>query len=98
MRTCAYLLFKAQNVGTDVRGIMHVRQSREDLVMMAGDMHMRQSRKDILIMAGDIHAREPKKDGSRQKLLQKAQVCEGLTFYEFSYTQAQKHRRAIRRT
>ena len=45
-------------------------------------------------MAGDIHAREPKKDGSRQK----AQACEGLTFYEFSYTKAQKHRRALRRT
>ena len=31
-------------------------------------------------------------------LLQKAQACEGLTFYEFSYAQAQKHRRAIQRT
>ena len=49
-------------------------------------------------MAGDIHAREPKKGGSRQKPVYKAQACEGLTFYEFSYTQAQKHRRAIRRT
>ena len=66
--------------------------------MMAGDMHTWQSRKDVLIMAGDIHAREPKKDGSRQKLLQKAHAYEGLTFYKFSYTQAQKHRRAIRRT
>ena len=66
--------------------------------MMTGDMHTRQSRKDILIMAGDRHAREPKKGGSRQKPLYKAQACEGLTFYEFSYTQAQKHRRAIRRT
>ena len=49
-------------------------------------------------MAGDIHAREPKKGGSRQKPLYKAQACEGLTFYEFLYTQAQKHRGAIRRT
>ena len=49
-------------------------------------------------MAGDRHAREPKKGGSRQKPLYKAQACEGLAFYEFSYTQAQKHRRVIRRT
>ena len=81
MRTCAYLLFKAENVGkvpaiysadTDVRG----------------DMHARQSRKDLLIMAGDMHARESKKDGLRKTQLQKAPVCEGLTFYEFSYAQA----------
>ena len=49
-------------------------------------------------MAGDMHERESKKDGSRKTQLQKAQACEGLTFYEFSFTQAQVHRRAIRRT
>ena len=85
------MLFKAENVGkgpaiysadTDVRG----------------EMHARESRKDLLFMAGDMHARESKKDGSRKTQLQKAQACEGLTFYEFSFTQAQKHRRAIRRT
>ena len=61
-------------------------------------MHARESRKDLLFMAGDMHVRESKKDGPRKTPLQKAQACEGLTFYEFSYLQAQKHRRAIRRT
>ena len=91
MRTCEYLLFKAENVGK----VPTIYSADTDT---RGEMHARESRKDLLIMAGDMHARESKKDGSRQKQLQKAQACEGLTFYEFSYTQAQKHRRAIRRT
>ena len=49
-------------------------------------------------MAGDMHARESKKDGSRKTQLQKAKACEGFTFYEFSFTQAQKHSREITRT
>ena len=53
-------------------------------------MHAWESRKDLLFMTGDMHARE-----SRKMQLQKAKACEGFTFYEFSFTQAQKHRRAI---
>ena len=49
-------------------------------------------------MAGDMHARESRKDGSRKTHLQKAKACEGFTFYEFSFTQAQEHRRAPTRT
>ena len=91
MRTWEYLLFKEENVGK----VPTIYNADTDI---RGDMHARESRKDLLIMAGDMHARETKKDGSRKTPLQKAQACEGLTFYEFSYTQAQKHRRAIRRT
>ena len=49
-------------------------------------------------MAGDTHARDSRKDGSRRMNLQKAKACEGFTFHEFSFTQAQEHRRASRRT
>ena len=49
-------------------------------------------------MAGDMHARESRKDGSRKMHLQKAKACEGFTFHEFSFTQAQEHRRAPTRT
>ena len=45
-----------------------------------------------------MHARESKKDGSKKTQLQKAKACEGFTFYEFSFTQVQQHRRAITRT
>ena len=85
------MLFKADNVGK----VPTIYSAGTDI---RGDIHAWESRKDLLIMAGDMHARESKKDGSRKTPLQKAQACEGLTFYEFSYTQAQKHRRAIRRT
>ena len=45
-----------------------------------------------------MHARESRKDGSRKTHLQKAKADEGVTFYEFSFIQAQKHRRAPTRT
>ena len=58
----------------------------------------RNEAKDLLFMAGDMHARDSRKDGSRKMHLQKAKACEGFTFHEFSFTQAQEHRRASRRT
>ena len=45
-----------------------------------------------------MHARESRKDDSRKTQLQKAKACEGFTFYEFSFTQAKQHKRAITRT
>ena len=76
MRTCEYLLFKAENVGkgpamysadTDVRG----------------DLHARESRKDLLFMAGDMHARELKKDGSRKRIYKRHRLVKDSRFTNF---------------
>ena len=66
------MLFKAQNVSKDL--LLKAQPPKHE------EMHARESRKDLLIMAGDMHARESRKDGSRKTHLQKAKACEGFTF------------------
>ena len=53
-----YLLFKAQDAGTDVPDFLHAQQSR---AMMTDVMHTRPPRKDMLFMAVDAHAQVIKK-------------------------------------